>query len=59
MANEFLVTVSNVVARDPNTGAGLFYGKTLISSALTTSMTATDVRGGPQNPLLYKYFHAG
>ena len=38
MANEFLVTVSNVVARDPNTGAGLFYGKTLISSALTTSM---------------------
>jgi hypothetical protein len=57
MANKFLVSVADAVLRDPNTGAGLAYGKANISSAFTMSMAATEVRGGKNNPLLYVYYH--
>jgi len=57
MANEFLVSVANAILRDPNTGNAIMYGKANISSAFTMSMTATEVRGGINNPLLYSYYH--
>ena len=57
MANKFLVSVADAILRDPNTGAGLAYGKANITSAFNMSMTATEVRGGKNNPLLYVYYH--
>lgn len=53
--NEFLVSVGRVVARDPETGAGLFYGNAMIETGFDTSMTATDIRGGRGNALLMTY----
>ena len=55
--NQFLVSVAKAIARDPNTGAGIFLGKTNISSAFTLSMQKVEVRGGINNPLLYVYYH--
>jgi hypothetical protein len=55
--NQFLVSVAKAIARDPNTGKGLFLGKTNISSAFTLSMQKVEVRGGINNPLLYVYYH--
>jgi len=55
--NQFLVSVANVVLRDPNTGNALAYGKTNINSSFTMSMQKTEVRGGINNPLLYVYYH--
>lgn len=57
MANQFLVSVANVIGRDPNTGNVLFLGKANISTAFTVTMAKTDVRGGINNPLLYAYYH--
>lgn len=57
MANKFVVSVADVILRDPTTLETILYGKANIDSALTMSMTATDVRGGINNPLLYTYFH--
>jgi len=57
MANQFLVSVANAILRDPNTGNAIMYGKANITSAFTMSMTATEVRGGVNNPLLYVYYH--
>lgn len=55
--NEFLVSVANAVLRDPNTGEAIMFGKANLTSAFTMSMTATEVRGGINNPLLYVYYH--
>lgn len=55
MANEFLVSVGRVVARDPETGAGLFYGNAMIETGFDTSMEAVDIRGGRGNALLMTY----
>lgn len=57
MANEFLVSVANVILRDPTTGNALAYGQANISSAMTLSMQSADVRAGINNPLLYSYYH--
>lgn len=57
MANEFLVSVGRVVVRDPNTGEGLMYGQTNITTAFTTAMTSTEVRAGRGNALLYVFMH--
>ena len=57
MTNEFLVSVADVVLRDPTTKAGIAYGKADISSAFTLSMSSTDVRAGINNPLIYSYYH--
>lgn len=57
MANSFLVSVANVILRDPNTGNALAYGKTNINSSFTMSMQKTEVRGGINNPILYVYYH--
>ena len=57
MAIEQLVSVADVVLRDPTTKAGLVYGKANISSALKMAMASADVRGGIGNKLLFKYFH--
>jgi hypothetical protein len=56
--NKFLVSVANAIGRDPNTGAGIFFGKANISSALTISTQKVEVRGSIGNPLLYNYFHS-
>jgi hypothetical protein len=55
--NTFLVSVANVLALNPTTNAALFYGKANLNSAFTLSMQETPVRGGVNNPLLYKFIH--
>ncbi len=55
--NEFLVSVANAIVRNSSTGEAMYYGKADITSAFTLSMTATDVRAGINNPLLYSYYH--
>jgi hypothetical protein len=57
MANEFLVSVADVVLRDPTSGNAYAYGKANISSAFTLSMQSADVRAGINNPLLFSYYH--
>lgn len=57
MAIEQLVSVADVILRDPTTQAGLAYGKANISSALKMAMASADARGGIGNKLLFKYFH--
>ena len=57
MSNEFLVSVADVILRDPTTGNALAYGKANVSSAFTLSMQAADVRAGINNSLLYSYYH--
>jgi len=54
---EFLVSVADVVIRDPSTGNALALGKANISSAFTLSMQSADVRAGINNALLYSYYH--
>lgn len=53
----YLVSVANVVLRNPNTGNALAFGTTNINSAFKLSTAQTDVRGGINNPLLYSYIH--
>jgi hypothetical protein len=55
--NKFLVSVANALAINPTTHAALFYGKANLNSAFTLSMQSTDVRGGINNALLYKFMH--
>jgi hypothetical protein len=55
--NTFLVSVANAIGMIPNTNQALFYGKANLTSAFTLKMSNTDVRGGINNPLLYKYMH--
>lgn len=57
MANEFLVSVANVILRDPTTKNALAYGKANVSSAFNLSMQNADVRAGINNSLLYRYYH--
>jgi hypothetical protein len=58
MTNKFLVSVANAVGRDANTGAAIFLGKANISSAVTISTSAQEVRGGIGNGLLYVFYHS-
>jgi hypothetical protein len=55
--NEFLVSVADVILRDPTTGNALMHGKANISSAFTLTMASADVRAGINNALLYSYYH--
>lgn len=57
MDNTFLVTVADAIGLDATTGEGLFYGKANLTSAFEVTMGNTDVRGGKNNPLLYRYMH--
>lgn len=57
MDNTFLVTVADAIGLDSTTGEGLFYGKANLTSAFEVTMANTDVRGGKNNPLLYRYMH--
>ena len=57
MANNFLVSVARAVLRDPTTLAGIGYGTANIDSALNITTQETEVRGGINNPLLFKYIH--
>ena len=52
-----LVSVGDAIIRDSTTGAALMYGKANIDSAFTMSATATEVRGGINNQLLFTYIH--
>ncbi len=52
-----LVSVGDVIVRDPTTGVALMYGKANIDSAFTMSANATEVRGGINNQLLFTYIH--
>ena len=53
----FLVSVANVVGRDPETGNGLFYGTTNASTAVSLSMTEAEIRGGINNVVQGIYYH--
>lgn len=53
----FLVSVANVVGRDPETGNGLFYGTTNASTAVSLSMTEAEIRGGINNVIQGIYYH--
>ena len=53
----FLVSVANAVGRDPETGAGLFYGTTNASTAVNLSMTEEEIRGGINNVVQGVYMH--
>lgn len=55
--NTFLVSVADAIGLDPTTGEALFFGKANLTSAFEVSMANTDVRGGKNNPLLFKYMH--
>jgi hypothetical protein len=57
MAIEQLVSVGNVIVRDPTTKAGLFYGIANINSSISVAMENAEARGGIGNQLFYKYFH--
>jgi hypothetical protein len=52
-----LVSVADVIGRDPNTLEALFFGKTLITSAFTTSLTATEIWGGKGNVRQFIFYH--
>ena len=56
--NKFLVTVADAIGLDPTTGEALFYGKANLTSAFEVTMSNTDVRGGKNNPLLFKYMQS-
>lgn len=53
----FLVSVANVLGRDPATGAGLFYGTTNASTAVNLSMSEEEIRGGINNVIQGVYYH--
>lgn len=55
--NSFLVTVADAIGLNPTTGEAYFYGKANLTSAFEITMANTDVRGGKNNPLLFKYMH--
>jgi hypothetical protein len=55
--SDLLVSVAKVIARDVDTGEGLFYGLTEINTSFTTSMTTTEARGGVGNQLIGVYMH--
>ncbi len=57
MTKKFLTSVADAYAYDNSTGALLFCGKTLLDDSVTTTVAATDIRGGKGNQLLYKYYH--
>lgn len=57
MGNLFLVSVADVIGRNKTTKQIYFYGKANINSQFQTAMQATDVRGGINNPLLFRYYH--
>lgn len=60
MANtkkKFIVSVCNVYAFDPATKKGIWAGYSNINSTFSLAMTATEVRGGDGNALLFKYMH--
>ena len=54
---EFLVSVANMILRDPITKNGIAYGKANIASAFNITMQNADVRAGINNKLLYSYYH--
>ena len=56
-SKRFIVSVCDAYANDPVTGEGVFNARVNISSAFNVTMTATDVRGGKGNQLVYKYMH--
>lgn len=53
----FLVSVANVVGRDPATGEGLFYGTTNASTSVNLSMSEEEIRGGINNVIQGVYYH--
>ena len=54
---KFLVSVADCYGYDSNDQL-LFMGKTLLDSALTMKLSATDIKGGKGAQLQYKYFHS-
>ena len=57
MSKYFLVSVANVLGRDPATGNGLFYGTTNASTAVNLSMSEEEIRGGINNVIQGVYYH--
>lgn len=54
---EFAVSVARTIGRDPVTGEAIFYGTTNATTAVNLSASATDIRGGIANPIIYRWIH--
>jgi len=57
MADKFLVSVADVILRDPTTKVAIAHGVTNATTSLTQTMQKTEARGGINNPLRYTYYH--
>lgn len=55
--NKIIATVCDTLLRDPVTHEALYRGTTSSTTAFNLTMKNTDVRGGRNNPLIYKYMH--
>lgn len=53
----FVVSVADLLAFDPDTSDFLFSSKANLNTSLEVSMSSTDVRGGFGNKLQYRYYH--
>lgn len=58
MNKEFLVSVADVWGYDEDDNL-LFTAKTLLDTSIENALSATDVRGGKGNQLLYIYYQGG
>ncbi|OPH61717.1 hypothetical protein BC351_00300 [Paenibacillus ferrarius] len=57
MADRFLVSVADVIMRDPSNDTIVAKGKTLINTAFKQAVTNQEVRGGFGNGLAFTYSH--
>jgi hypothetical protein len=57
MSIKQLISVADIILRDPTTKAGLLYGKANINSSISIAMESAEARGGIGNQLFAKYFH--
>ena len=57
MGNKIITTVCDVLLRDPATHIARYRGTTNSTTAYELTMSNTDVKGGRNNPLIYKYMH--
>ena len=58
MANEFMVSVCDVIIRDTTADQIMVYGKTELDSSIAQEVASNEISGGFGNKLLYDYNHS-
>ena len=58
MANEFMVSVCDVIIRDTVADQIMVYGKTELDSSIAQEVASNEISGGFGNKLLYDYNHS-